>query len=112
MKSKEEGYDVRWAEQAVRDLESVIAYVAHDAPLNARKILERIREAAAALRELPDRGRVVPELARFGVVGFRELIVNPYRLVYRIDSNAVFVLAVFDGRRDIQDVLFDRLLRS
>jgi toxin ParE1/3/4 len=42
----------------------------------------------------------------------RELVVSPYRLVYRVGSDAMVVLAVFDGRRDLEDVLVDRLRRS
>lgn len=105
-------YTVRWAEQAVRDLESIIAFVAQDAPSNARELLKRLRERATGLYEMPDRGRTVPELARFGIVGLRELVARPYRIVYRVDPGRMTVLAVLDGRRDLGDVLFDRLLRS
>lgn len=104
-------YEVLWAEQAVRDLESLVAFVAQEAPLNARRLLKRLKERADGLCRLPDRGRVVPELARFGIVAVRELVVSPYRLIYRVDQKTVMVLALFDGRRDVSDVLFDRLLR-
>ena len=105
-------YRVQWAEQAVRDLESIITFVARDSPNNAKRLLKRLRERADGLYEMPDRGRVVPELARFGIVGLRELVARPYRIIYRVHSDQVTVLAVLDGRRDLGDVLFDRLLRS
>jgi plasmid stabilization system protein ParE len=38
-------------------------------------------------------------------------VVRPYRLIYRVERDTVTVLAVFDGRRDLEDVLLDRLLR-
>jgi len=38
--------------------------------------------------------------------------VAPYRLVYRVASRDVFVLALVDGRRDLEDILFERLLRE
>jgi toxin ParE1/3/4 len=41
---------------------------------------------------------------------YRELIVKPYRLIYRVDGNDVWVIAVFDGRRDLTDVLLWRLM--
>ena len=41
-----------------------------------------------------------------------ELTIRPYRLVYRIEGDTVTVLAVFDARRDLEDLLFERLLRS
>ena len=105
-------YTVVWAEQAVVDLESIIAFMAQSDPLSARRLLDRLRAQAEALEHLAERGRTVPELAAFGLVGVREVIVRPYRLVYRLDRQRVTVMAVFDGRRDLGDVLFDRLLRS
>ena len=42
---------------------------------------------------------------------WREPIVRPYRLVYRIEGDTVTELAVFDGRRDLEDILLERLLR-
>ena len=67
---------------------------------------------AARLESEPRRGRIVPELARFGIRTWRELIVRPYRIVYRIDGDTVAVLAVFDGRRELEDVLLERLVRT
>jgi len=32
-------------------------------------------------------------------------------VIYRVEQNAVFVLAVLDSRRDLQTVLLQRLLR-
>jgi hypothetical protein len=43
---------------------------------------------------------------------WRELIVKPYRLIYRIEGEVVNVLAVFDGHRDLEDLLLERLLRG
>jgi plasmid stabilization system protein ParE len=55
---------------------------------------------------------VVPELAHFGIRNWRELIVKPYRIIYRIDEDTVNVLAMLDGRRDLQDLLLERLIRE
>jgi len=62
-------------------------------------------------RKLPD-PRSCPELSQFGMRAWRELVVRPYRIVYRIEGDSVTVLAVFDGRRDLEDLLLERLLRS
>jgi toxin ParE1/3/4 len=43
---------------------------------------------------------------------WRELVVKPYRILYRVSSDTVTVLAVFDGRRDLEDLLLERLLRT
>jgi addiction module RelE/StbE family toxin len=103
-------FRVQWAEVAVRDLEELLSYVSVDSEANATRVLERIETRAAALESSPARGRVVPELGHFGMRTWRELVVRPYRLVYRIEGDTVTVLAVLDGRRDLEDVLLERLL--
>jgi toxin ParE1/3/4 len=103
---------VIWAEAAVRDLEEIVSYVALDSPLAAERLLERLRRKAGSLETSPKRGRVVPELMRLGMRTWRELVVRPYRLVYRAAGKGVVVLAVFDGRRDLEDVLLERLVRE
>ena len=95
----------------MRDLEQIVAYVAADSPMNARSLLARLRSRAETLDVAPRRGRVVPELTRFGVRSWRELVVKPHRIIYRVAEKEVHVLTVFDGRRDLEDVLLERLLR-
>jgi hypothetical protein len=55
---------------------------------------------------------VVPELASFQMRTWQELVIKPYRLVYRIEGDTVIVFAVFDARRDLEDLLLERLPRS
>lgn len=103
-------FAVEWSEVARRDLERIVAYLAEENPAAALRVLQRIEKRAAALDILPERGRLVPELARFGIRLYRELQVPPHRLIYRVDSRKVVVLAVFDGRRNLEDILLERLL--
>jgi plasmid stabilization system protein ParE len=105
-------FRVRWAEVAVRDLEDIAAYLVVDSEQAAEGLLRQIEHRAATLESTPARGRLVPELARFGMRTWRELVIRPYRLVYRIEGDSVTVLAVFDARRDLEDLLLERLLRS
>lgn len=105
-------FQVHWAEEAVQDLEEIVSYVAAGSPVNARNLLAKLWRRAESLDTSPMRGRVVPELARFGIRSWRELVVKPYRILYRVAEKEVYVLAVFDGRRDLEDVLLERLVRS
>lgn len=102
---------VLWARSARRDLESIFDYLADRSPQAALATLDRLERKAKSLAALVDRGRVVPELARLHVREYRELIVPPYRLIYRALGVDVVVLAVFDARRSLEDVLLDRLIR-
>jgi hypothetical protein len=54
---------------------------------------------------------VVPELDELGIRNWRELVVSPWRVIYRIEGRMVFVASVLDGRRDVEDILMQRLLR-
>lgn len=102
---------VIWTRAAAGDLEAIVSYIAGDSPANARSVLGKIRKRANTLAATPARGRVVSELSRLGIRTFRELSVRPYRLMYRIEDERVVVLAVFDGRRDLEEVLLERLVR-
>ncbi len=55
-------------------------------------------------------GAPPPQLAALQIRLYRELQIPPYRLLCRVYEDLVVVLAVFDGRRDLEDVILERLL--
>ena len=101
-------YAVEWAVLARDDLGQIISYIAEDSAINALKVAERIERVAQSLVTFPARGRVLPELREQGVTRYLELIVKPWRLVYRIEGAKVYVVSVLDGRRDLEALLFHR----
>ena len=101
---------VLWAESARRDLEAIVTYLLDRSPQAAVSTLDRIEARARSLATLADRGRIVPELGRLHIQQFRELVVSPYRVVYRARGASVLVLAVIDARRSLEDILLDRLI--
>lgn len=105
-----EPYRVVWATVAETDLRSIIEYIAEDNPQNALNILTKIRNQASDLCTQPERGRVVPELNDQGFMVYRELVIPPWRLIYRISGQDVYVLSVIDSRRNVEDVLLKRLV--
>jgi len=38
-------------------------------------------------------------------------VIRPWRVIYRIEAERVYVVAVIDGRRNVEDILLARLLR-
>jgi addiction module RelE/StbE family toxin len=104
-------YQVIWADIAQRDLKQIIDYIAVDSPDNALQILKKIRQKASSLYTLPDRGRIVPELKDQGIHTYREIIVSPWRIIYRTSDTTVFILSVIDSRRNVEDILLDRFVR-
>ncbi len=105
-------HSVLWTETTVDDLDSIIEYVSIENPDNAVRILQKIKEKCALLYGNPLRGRVVPELNHHGIVTYRELIISPWRVVYRVEKKFVYVLAVIDGRRNLEDILLDRIIKG
>lgn len=104
-------YQVTWAASAQRDLKQIIGYIAIDSPGNASQILKKIKQKASDLYTMPDRGRIVPELKDQGIQTYRELIVAPWRIIYKISDTTVFVLSVIDSRRNVEDILLYRLIK-
>jgi plasmid stabilization system protein ParE len=105
-------YAVLWTETARRDLEAIVDYIAEDSLENALSVLDRLETRACALTTTPQRGRKVPELRTLDLHQYQELIENPWRIIDRIEQGRVLVVAVLDGRRDLQSLLIDRLVRS
>ena len=105
-------YKVIWTKSAEQDLNQIIDYILNNEEINnAKKIYEKIKSRIILLNENPEQGRVVPELQLLKIKKYREVIINPWRIIYKIDSNKVFILLVIDGRRNLEDLLLDRLIR-
>jgi len=105
-------FSVMLTADAERDLLELYRYVAvNDTQANALCLLNRIEEVISRLDTMPDRGHYPPELERICVLEFREVFFKPYRIIYEISGQNVFVHCVLDGRRDLMDLLHERLLR-
>ena len=105
-------YKVLWARAAEEDLKSIIEYICVDSPSAARDSLNRIKSEASNLCSFPQRGRVVPELKGHGILQYRELIIPPWRVIYRISEEQVYVLLVIDSRRNVEDILYEKMVRK
>jgi len=103
-------YQVVWTSVAEDDLKGIIEYISIDNPHNALKILQEIKKKASSLYTFPERGRVVPELQDQGISQYRELIVPPWWLIYRIEERKIYVLSLIDSRQNVEDILLKRLI--
>ena len=106
-------YAVFLTADAARDLEELYDYVAlHDAPRKAEHLLERIEKTFSSLSVSPERGGYPKELLALGIRDYREIYFKPYRVIYRVMADTVYVLMIVDGRRDMQTLLQRRLLKA
>jgi len=89
--------EVKFSEKALRDMDSIAAYIARDPEFHASKQIERFLAGANGLKIFPLKGHLVPEVDHPTV---RELKVGNYRLIYRlIENDVVEILTVHHGAR-------------
>lgn len=86
--------EVIWTEPAWDDLEAIAQYIARDSEYYAGTFVQDVKDAAESLSNMPERGQLAPE---FGEPAIRELLVHPYRIVYRLTPNKVTILAIIHG---------------
>jgi toxin ParE1/3/4 len=104
-------FEVVLTEDAERDLEEIIDYIAQrDDPAKASHVLDRLEQVLDKLATHPGRGSFPKELLALGIRDYRQTFFKPYRLIYRVLGNQVCVYLVADGRRDMQTLLTRRLL--
>lgn len=91
-----------WSDDAEKDLDGIIGYIARDNAANALRTLDRLHGRARSLESLSTRGRRIPEVSMPTVPPLRELVEGPWRILYAIDADIVLVIAVVDSRRSIE----------
>jgi len=104
-------HPVYWSNAGRADLVEIVEYIAQDSPQTALKVLEALEKETKKLSRFPNNGRIIPELKKHNVYKYREFIHAPWRIFYKIEETNVFILAVIDGRRNVEDLLLTRQLR-
>jgi toxin ParE1/3/4 len=105
-----EKYFIKWAAPARDDLYEIVEYIAQTNNNYAVKVLDKIELAVKNLDRFPKRGRIVSELKKYGYTGYRELIVDYWRIMYKIENTIVYIMLVIDGRRNIEDIILKRIM--
>ncbi len=93
-----------WTEPALSDLNEIAEYIALDKIDAARRLLKKVFSSVERLEHFPESGRIPPEL---GFSIYREIIVGPCRIFYRIDENEVYILSVMRGEMQLRKYLLD-----
>ncbi len=104
-------YEVLLSEGAEQDLESLYDDLAElDCRANADYVLDRLLEVVGSLIAFPERGTYPKELVALGIRDYRQTAFKPYRVIYRVMGQKVYIYVIADGRRDMQSLLARRLL--
>lgn len=104
--------EVQVAPEAVADISGIFEYLLEAEGLEAAEaVVEELDGTIKSLNALPERGKYPQELLSMGITLFRELQCAPWRIFYRVVDGDVWVVAVLDGRRNVAQLLPERLVR-
>lgn len=96
---------VKWTETATSDLEEVAKFIGRDSQFYAAAIVRKAQATARSLGTLAERGRMLPES---NAPDIREIFVRSYRLIYKVTSDHVYILAFVHGARDLTSLWIRR----
>jgi toxin ParE1/3/4 len=91
-------FKIIWSLQARDDLREIVAFIAADNPTVAESFGYQFMSKVDLLANFPQLGRVVPEENDENI---RELILRPYRIVYRVlpAQKVVAIARIWHGAR-------------
>ena len=103
-------YFVKWTAPARDDLDEIIDYIAKTNISYAVKTLNKIEADVKKLDRFPGRYRIVPELEKYGYLTYREIVVDYWKVIYKIENNFVYIMLVIDSRRNLEDILLKKMV--
>jgi len=93
-----------WTAPALPDLDEIAEYIALDDSAAASRYVQKVFDRVERLEAHPKSGKRPPELAR---TPYREVVVAPCRIFYRIERDAVYILYVMRSERLLRSYLLD-----
>ncbi|MBV1913919.1 MAG: type II toxin-antitoxin system RelE/ParE family toxin [Pseudomonadales bacterium] len=91
---------VIWTEPALSDLDEIAEYIALDNFEAAVHLVQRVFSATERLEQHPESGRFLPELEK--KTRYREIVVGPCRVFYRLENDKAYILYVMRGERELR----------
>ena len=93
---------IKWTEPALEDLNEIAEYIALDKPNASKKLVKTIFQTVSRLKEFPLSGKVPIELIDSR---YREVIVEPCRIFYRVEGDSIFILYVMRSERTLRNFM-------
>ncbi|MEP7729418.1 type II toxin-antitoxin system RelE/ParE family toxin [Marinomonas primoryensis] len=91
-----------WTEPALNNLNDIAEYIAVSNPYAARQLVESVFSKVQRLEQFPDSGRIPEEIS---TLYYREVVVNPCRVFYKVDNDSVYILHLLRQERDLRKFL-------
>ena len=91
--------EIIWTSPALDDLNEIAEYIAVSNISAAKILTQKVFDKISRLEDHPESGKRPQELIN---LNYREVIVNPCRIFYKIDSDKVYILHVMREERDLR----------
>ncbi|MGO3739448.1 MAG: type II toxin-antitoxin system RelE/ParE family toxin [Marinomonas foliarum] len=91
-----------WTEPALDNLNDIAEYIAVSNPYAAKQLVENVFSKVQRLEQFPDSGRIPEEIS---TLNYREIVVNPCRIFYKVDNDSVYILHLLRQERDLRKYL-------
>jgi plasmid stabilization system protein ParE len=99
---------LKWAAQAARDFERAHAYWAEQSSKVGVRFAATVLATIRAIKKAPDLGSPALDLAPTG--RYRGRLAGPlYRVIYRVDPEVIWIVRIWDTRRDPEGLVVDDL---
>ena len=91
---------IQFTEQALQRVEEILSFLRRSMPEDAvlqvgKKLIDKI----ASLEQHPYKGQQEEYLQHLGL-GHRRLIVEHYKIIYRVTATSIYITDIFDTRQD------------
>jgi toxin ParE1/3/4 len=95
---------VIWTEPALNTLNDIAEYIATQNPVAAKKLVINIFQKIERLKLFPESGKKPAELKK---LNYREVVVNPCRIFYKLENENVYILHVMRQEQQLRMYLFN-----
>ncbi|WP_438864527.1 type II toxin-antitoxin system RelE/ParE family toxin [Neptunicella sp.] len=106
-------FNIRFSQPASADLIQIYDYYLVQVSSSfADTFINKLQMAVNSLADNPERGSFPKELLSTQASSYRQLVVQPFRIIYQIKDKIIYIHAVLDQRRNVRAILQRRLLNQ
>ena len=99
-------------ESAQADLVALRSYIVKNFSVTTwQATYAKLKLAIRNLARFPQLGGIPDELESLNLTQYRQILSGMNRIIYEVRQDAVYIHLIIDTRRDLKDVLMQRLLR-
>ncbi len=91
--------EIIWTAPALNNLNDIAEYIAISNLAAAKKLTQEIFDKISRLESHPESGKIPLELDN---LNYREVIVKPCRIFYKVENTNVYILHVMRQERDLR----------